>query len=51
MRPGLSGGDAIRILSQQVPRRHPRRDHGNSPPPCPPLRGGSEFSNKDARGA
>ena len=55
VRLGLSGGDAIRILSQQVPRQHPRRDHGNSPPPCPPvrplaLRGGSEFS-KDARGA
>lgn len=32
VRLGLSGDDAIRILSQQVPRQHPRRDHGNSPP-------------------
>lgn len=37
VRLGLSGDDAIRILSQQVPRQHPRRDHGNSPP-FPPLR-------------
>lgn len=37
VRLGLSGDDAIRILRQQVPRQHPRRDHGNSRP-YPPLR-------------
>ncbi|KAM9030752.1 transmembrane protein 18-like isoform 3-T3 [Megaptera novaeangliae] len=27
VRLGLSGGDVVCILSQQVPRQHPRRDH------------------------
>lgn len=32
VRLGLSGDDAVRILSELVPRQHPRRDHGNSLP-------------------
>lgn len=38
VRQGLSGGDAVCILSQQVPRQHPRRDHGKSLPPWPSVR-------------